>query len=255
MKKPFCWIGFLLTMMLVSGCTRTLSAPTTQPTAVLPVSTSVPLVVMVPTPLSTEAPTLSPSLEPTVSPTAGPFVPFEATAMVNALKVRTNPGYLFPALGVLPENTALTVLGRAPGGEWIYIQTPDGAKGWVFAQLLVTDRDLKTAPIVEPDGVQEIRGKVSDASGNPISGVQYAITQNGDASLRNDAMTDETGEFIAFMPLTANGTWNVGYVAIACTSNTMDAKCNCKGGRCATSDPQAQTVTLPQQKPLEFIWK
>lgn len=256
-KKPFMgWIG-LVALLFAAGCTRALSASTALPSTVSPAATNAPLVVLIPTSVSTtaaapSAATIAPTTAPTVAPTNGPYEPFQATAMVNALKVRTNPGYLFPALGILPENTALTVLGRAPGGEWIYIQTPDEVEGWVFAQLLVTDRDWKTVPIIEPEGVQIIRGKVTDVLGNPVSGIQYAITQGDE---RNDAMTDETGKFTAFMPLTASGEWTVSYTAVSCESNTMDANCNCKGGSCATSDPAAQTIMLPQKDPLEFVWK
>jgi hypothetical protein len=47
----------------------------------------------------------------------------------------------------------------------------------------------------------------------------------------------------------------VGYVAIACTSNLMDANCNWKSGVATQPNPAAITITLPLTSTLEFIWK
>jgi hypothetical protein len=110
--------------------------------------------------------------------------------------------------------------------------------------------------LVEPGDVQIIRGKLLDPAGRPISGVQFAITQgSGDNPLRNDAITDENGEFFAFMPLESSGTWKITYVAIGCDSNTMDASCNCINGICGTADPESIQISLPTNAPLQFTWK
>ena len=95
------------------------------------------------------------------SPTPGEFVPFTAAAAVNGMNVRANPGYLFPALNNVAKGTSFQVLGKAPGGEWIYVRTGETRTGWVFAQLLdAGDHDLQSAPIIQPKDVQVIRGRV-----------------------------------------------------------------------------------------------
>jgi uncharacterized protein YgiM (DUF1202 family) len=185
-------------------------------------------------------------------PSPTPFAPFEALVWVDNVNLRTNPGKLFLVILSLEKDTPLQVLGKSPGGEWIFVKTQDNTNGWIFAQLLQSVVDLQEAPLLQPLDVQEVRGLVADAASRPVSGIQFAITQGGN---RTDAMTDDSGGFFAYMPLTAAGTWTVSYAAIACTSNTMDADCNCKGGFCGSVDPVMQTLTLPQTEMLKFSWR
>jgi len=235
-------IVLLLALLAFSACTR--SAPETP--VILPTLTLLPTAIGVATP--TPIPTLA------LSPT--PYVPFHATAMVDNLMLRSNPGYLFPALLMMQKDTSLLVLGQSPGGEWISVQMPSNESGWVFAKLLVSDHPLDLIPFIEPENVQLVKGHVVDANNQPVTGVQYAITQGqGTDAPRNSAMTDANGDFYSFMPLTASGEWVVGYDAIACTSNLMDANCNWKSGVAAQPDPAAITITLPQTTTLNFVWK
>jgi uncharacterized protein YraI len=112
------------------------------------------------------------------------------------MNVRTNPGYLFPASRNVAKGTSFQVLGKAPGGEWIFVRIGETSTGWVFAQLLDPgEHDLQSAPVVEVKDAQVFRGKVIDAAGAPVSGIQFAITQGeGSRMLRNDAVTDAKGE-------------------------------------------------------------
>jgi len=204
--------------------------------------------------LTTATVTLTPIPTPTLSPT--PYTPFYATAMVDNLRLRSNPGTLFPALLMMQKDTSLLVLGQSHGGEWIFVQMPSNESGWVFTKLLVSDHPLDLIPFIQPENVQLVKGHVVDLNNQPVTGVQFAITQGqGTDAPRNDAMTDANGDFYAFMPLTASGEWYVGYVAIACTSNLMDANCNWIGGVATQPNPAAITITLPLTSTLEFIWK
>jgi uncharacterized protein YgiM (DUF1202 family) len=170
--------------------------------------------------------------------------------------VRANPGYLFPIIQNVAQGTEFLVLGRSPGGEWILVKSAQGREGWVFAKLLDNEAELQFAPIIQPSNVQLVRGQVQNEIGDPISGIQFALTQ-GDTpdDPRTDAMTDESGTFYAFIPSSARGSWAVSYTAIACTSNTMDRGCSCLGGICGDVVPQSITITLPQTGPLVFTWK
>jgi hypothetical protein len=171
------------------------------------------------------------------------------------LNVRANPGYLFDVMANAAKDVELMVLGRAPGGEWIYIQQGTANRGWVFAQLIKPAQDLKAIPVIEPKDIQLVKGKVVDPSGGPVSGIQFTLLQGTGASLqRNDAVTDESGVFYAFLPKSAAGQWTVSYTAISCTSNTMDANCSCKNAVCGSAHPAETSITLPQTAPLDFTW-
>ena len=47
----------------------------------------------------------------------------------------------------------------------------------------------------------------------------------------------------------------VEQLAVSCTSNTMDADCNCISNYCGFGHPSSMTVLLPQSEPLDFLWK
>ena len=208
-----------------------------------------------PIPTLTSVPTALPTL--TATPMSAPFVPFNVTTWADNVILRAGPGYLFTPRTTLKKGASLLLLGRSPGGEWLFVQVPDSRTGWVFAELTETQGDLDSAPLIQPADAQLIRGIVKDANGQPINGIQFAFVQGaGDNPPRNDAMTDDSGTFYAFMPLSARGQWTVGYTAVACTSRVMDANCNCKNGVCGQPYPGRTSITLPtNDAELNFIWR
>ena len=199
-----------------------------------------------------------PALTPTVSASPTPFTPFTVKPGVDNLNVRNNPGYLFDALMMVQQTDSLTVQGKAPGGEWINVQTENGVEGWVFAQLLKSDVDLEQVPVREPKDVVVIKGRVLDAAGTPIQGVGFEVKQGTEANaVTNVVTTDAEGNFYSFLPATSSGTWTVKQTAIACKSNVWsDSTCaTYKAGYTGNVDPQTLTVSLPQGSPLAFTWK
>lgn len=188
-----------------------------------------------------------------------PFVPFSVNTWTDNVLLRTGPGYLFAHAAILSKGTRLQVLGRSPGAEWVFAQTADNRVGWVFAKLLENQgSDWPAAPLVQPPSVQLLKGSVQDEGGIPISGIQFTFTQGaGSQAPRNDAMTDETGTFFAFMPLDVSGTWAVSFTAVASTSNTMDASGNCKNDVCGKPQPETMSISLPMppDEVLRFVWK
>lgn len=202
--------------------------------------------------VSTPTPTLQPivTIEPTLTPTN--FSPFLAEVWANGVNLRTNPGYLFQTKRLLKENTSVQVLGRTAGNEWIYVVTSENVYGWIYAQLLQSETDLSQAPLVEPGDVFILKGKVTTPDGTPANGIHFAITQG---SQRNDAITDESGQFIAFMPLNSSGKWQVSYVAVACISNMMDKDCNCSVLFCGPTTPEVMEVSFPEENLLVFVWE
>jgi SH3-like domain-containing protein len=211
-----------------------------------------------PTPITPSATaTIRPTLTPTITPSATPFAPFDAVASVAGVNLRSSPGYLFPILRVLKEGSTVTILGKAPGGQWIRVRTPEKIEGWVYVWLLRADVDLQQAPLVDPQNVQRIRGRVRDASGTSIQGVGFSISQGmGKAAKTDTVLTDGSGEFYSFLPLAASGTWTVLQNAISCNSNVWtDASCSYyKNGYKGNVEPQSVDVTLPYTGVLEFTW-
>jgi hypothetical protein len=236
----------LLILVLLTACEQ--PAPEPVPTATVQLFTPVPTV---------STPTLLPSPlppTPTLTATLGPFTPFTARPSVDALKLRVGPGSLFGPIQLLYDTETVTVLGKAPGGEWFLVETLDEVQGWVFGQLLEAEQDLQTAPVTQPEDAQVVRGRLADSDGVPISGIQFALTL-GDTA-RTDAMTDENGEFYAFLPPDVSGDWLVSYVAIACTSNAFaDQTCSSySSGYTGVVQPDTRPVTLPTESTLIFQW-
>ncbi|HEY3344361.1 MAG TPA: SH3 domain-containing protein [Anaerolineaceae bacterium] len=253
-------LSVLILAVTVVGCN--LPAPTHIPSAAAPTLEIPTLVITVippqqPTaavtqppagPSATSAPLPSQASAAKATLTSGSFTSFKATTSANGVKLRTGPGTLYPAATLVAEGTALNVYGRSRGNEWVYVNTPDGLHGWVFAQLVQLEKDLGTAPEVEPGDAQIVRGHVADKSGAPVNGIQFAFEQgSGTNAPRTDAMTDANGDFYAFFPSAASGTWTVSYVAIAATSRMSSAP--------GTIHPDTLHITLPQTATLAFTWE
>ena len=255
MKKHTHYI-FILLLLLVAACTPSDTLPREEKLATIVAKTLTARPVFTPISTLTETPiptatNLSTPID--VIPTAdGPV--YVDTIVQNA-NLRTNPGTLFQVSRVMPQGTRLQVLGLAPGGEWVNVLNDEGISGWVGIHI-VEDFSTEQFPTVEPEDVQRITGCVLDENGLPISGIGYAIEQqSASKTLRTDAITDITGTFYAYLPQSYSGVWTVSHVAVSCTSNTMDADCNCLNSICGTSYPLSATITLPVSEPLTFIWK
>jgi hypothetical protein len=249
----------ILAILVLSGCTlfSPIETPTQiplqdQPATDLPPATPTPAASE--TPAETSTPTETPV--PPATPSPAPFVPFEATIIVDNVNLRSNPGYLFSVLRILHVNDTVLVLGKSLGNEWFLVQMNNFVTGWVFHQLVETAGNIDLLPIYQPSNTQLITGRVVNEQGTPISGLQFAFVQGTGASeQRNDAMTNADGIFYAFMPSNYSGEWTVSYVAIACTSNVMDSDCNEIPGMGTTVDPVSAQVTLPYSQELNFTWK
>jgi SH3-like domain-containing protein len=239
---------FIFWMLVASACTGSIPVTGASNTAVGEQST--------PTLPPAELPTVT--LQPTSTatplphPTITPFVSFNAVTLADYVNVRTNPGLLFAVNMNVPKGTVFTVLGKTPGGGWIYVQTLAKTNGWVYAKLLKGDQDLSLAPLMHPDQVQIITGRVVDEKGAAVSGINFAIVQG---SVRNEVMTDADGTFYIYLPTSASGEWAISYIGIDCSSSLMDAKCNCKADICGAVNPPNLRIQVPENKPFEFIWK
>lgn len=201
-------------------------------------------------------PTKAVAQVPTATPNQGPYVPYYVATSADNVNLRTLPGTLFPVSRLLANGSRLQVLGHTPGGQWLYVLTDSNIYGWVLVSLVNGGQDSGPSPLVTPGNVQLIKGQVLDLAGVPVTGIGFAITQGtGPKAPRSDAATDSTGQFYAYLPLSATGSWLVSYVSVACTSNTMDANSNCASGRCGKADPDNQAIILPYNGTLQFTWR
>jgi hypothetical protein len=245
---PVFGIALLLVFSLACGGSMTVLTPPPIQGEVETVVASTLAALTMSAPTRTSVPTNTPFMTPTEESFGEVYV---YTSVENA-NLRVQPGMLFQVSRVLAQKTNLRLLGIAPGGEWFYVQTDESVNGWVNVSVVSGGYDGPPPPTVEPTDVILVTGRVVTALGTPVSGVGFAITQGG---RRTDASTDETGQFYAYLPSNMSGVWQVGYVSIACTSNTMDSSCNCINNICGRANPQSASITLPQNGVLNFVWE
>jgi len=61
----------------------------------------------------------------------------------SSLNVRQGAGTTFAVAGSLPANTTVIAFGRNQDGTWLQI-----AEGWVFAELITTEGDIQSLPVL-----------------------------------------------------------------------------------------------------------
>jgi hypothetical protein len=250
-------------LLLVQGCGEIEIVVTPAPSKSINVFTPIPTFTLPPPPSTTFTPQLPAFTAttgaikiPASSPGPGPHPVFYVTTSADNVNLRTKPGTLFPVSRLLANGTRLQVQGRSPGGQWLYVLTDSNIYGWVLVDLVQGRHDGGPFPLVEPQDVQIVKGQVLDLAGVPVTGIGFAITQgSGPKAPRTDAATDGSGRFYAYLPLSISGQWQVSFVSVACTSNTMDANCNCLNGVCGRADPDSRLITLPYTGTLQFTWR
>lgn len=84
------------------------------------------------TPMPLPSPTHSAAATSTTEPTATPEGAVEATLAFDT-NLRTGPGIDFDVITVLQGGTNLLILARDQLGTWLFVHTPAGNEGWVFA--------------------------------------------------------------------------------------------------------------------------
>jgi SH3-like domain-containing protein len=243
MKFITIWI---LLCLLLAGCgapTQSIPAPATTASSK---STPIP-----PATTSPQATDITPTMD-FVLP--NPFIPFYVATTAENVMLRAGPGVKFAPKTTLTLGLQLLVLSRAPGGEWIFVQTPFESTGWVSATLLKSDKDLQSAPLMQPPDVQVIRGRVLDEKNEPVTGLSFGILEDVEGARSFTVITDASGVFYGFLPASSGGAWSVTFDKATCASNTMDKDCNCIGA-CGGASPASVRVVLPQAEMLVFQWR
>lgn len=207
-----------------------------------------------PPPAATQPPTPLPTVSPTLLPIPSPTLPI-TTANITAsmLNLRSGPSTLHAILGQYPKNTTVTLLGAAPGYEWLKIQAPDGKVGWMSTKLLETDQDLHLLPTLSLTESLMLTGKVTDAAGKGIPFITVSMTKIGaDVTVHAEGITGEDGIFFIFSPAEYQGSWSVQVVDIDCKSPIMDPNCSYQGG---FTPAGGFTTNLPQDTAIVFTYR
>jgi len=250
MKKYFTILTpFLSVAFFLAGCTGSTAVSTPDQLATIVAKTLTAVAVNVPPILTTPETAAPPAASTSTAESAGIRYVYTQADNVN---LRVNPGRLFKVSRVLAKSTKLQVLGASPGEEWLNVLNEEGINGWVGVDFVSGGFDGGSLPLSNPTNVQLVAGRVLDANDNPVTGIVFSIKQ---AAQQEEATTDETGIFYAYLPPKFSGAWTVSFLSVACRSNTMDANCKCVGGTCGNTNPEAVTVTLPLSTPLSFVWR
>ena len=65
--------------------------------------------------------------------------------------VRAGDSTSYPIVGKLEVGVTAAILGRSPGSAgWYYIELPDGARGFISPDVVVTQGDLTNLPAIAP---------------------------------------------------------------------------------------------------------
>jgi uncharacterized protein YgiM (DUF1202 family) len=85
-------------------------------------------------------PTDTPTLTPTLTPT--PILVLVVAGDSGGAYLRSGPGYDFPSLDLLANDTVLQVVPdeiiEQGNSFWVHVRTLDGQEGWILQSLLVT---------------------------------------------------------------------------------------------------------------------
>lgn len=186
---------------------------------------------------------------------AAEFTPSMGDIFTNTtaqnVNLRANPGLLFPVSRVMAQGTRLQLLGMSAGGDWAFVQNNEGVNGWVDLTF-VKGFPKAQLVITEPQGVQEIEGSVVSADGVPMRRINFAITQG---SKRTEAKTNALGEFHAYLPTSASGTWTMVFISFDTESNALTPECLLDTNACGRTVPASVDVSLPTNSPILFGWE
>jgi uncharacterized protein YgiM (DUF1202 family) len=134
----FAVILFIFLPLGLSACTATPTETTSVPT-----STEIPL--------DATATPLPPTMVPTQTRAVTSTPLTQAIVTAQTLNLRDGPATTFTTLARVVKDDALIVLGRNSDYTWIYVQTPAGKKGWVYASYVKMDVSIQNiAAATEP---------------------------------------------------------------------------------------------------------
>ena len=169
------------------------------------------------------------------------------------LNLRGGPSLIHNIISQYQKGEIVTLIARAPGNEWVKILTKDKKTGWMSVIHLTLKQDINMLPVFEINESLVVKGKVVDATGNGIPGIQVAVTRLGGADrVRVDGISLSDGTFYAYAPVEYQGTWLASVVGVDCTSPIVDANCRYAGVFQPTG---GVNLTLPTSEDVVITYK
>ncbi|MBV7336609.1 PQQ-binding-like beta-propeller repeat protein [Chloroflexi bacterium TSY] len=142
----------------------TLVTPTTTPDI-----TATPTFVPTATPIPSPTATLPPL--PTPTPTVFTIAQLSANVWANPVQLHVGPSTIYTTTKELARNVGITLLGRDPTGEWVYVQDSEEERGWLRQAHIVmgTNSLPSNAPEdADPNDVRWLRIEPLQANLSPV---------------------------------------------------------------------------------------
>lgn len=113
------------------------------------------------------------ALSSSLSPAAAAFVTGSGATM------RQGPGESYAAVSAIEPGELAAVLGKNPGGDWLYVITASLQPGWLPAGSLRVTGDLEKAPVLPPNPLAALtrpgQPGAEAAGGAPVAPVQPLV--------------------------------------------------------------------------------
>ena len=205
---------------------------------------------------TTNTPTIEPSATQTLTstplPTTTPPSSFSAAINANSALLRSGPGGMHQPILRYPYGTTVTITGKAAGDEWVFIQAADQNTGWLSVQYLDLDYPLSAVPVQVASETELIYGVIQDSTGSRLSGVGISVCIDlCYQSQRTDSVSNENGEFFAYIPSAIGNQLRVFVSSVNCGSPLMGTDCQLRG----TFMPEEIMVkAVPNINPLLFMY-
>jgi SH3-like domain-containing protein len=232
-----------LSVIIFTGCAG--KAPLTEPPEATPQSEATLPATAVP-PEPTVAPTS------TIPPTSAP-APFDAVVTVATLNLRSGPSQLHDIIKLYQKDEIVSVIGHAPGLEWVKVITKDGKTGWMFATFMDLSQPIIDSVEMPISESLVALGKVMDANGMGVPGIEVGLTYVGGVErVRITGTTMMDGTFFTYAPIEFQGAWISTIIGVGCTSPIVDVNCRYNG----KFTPLAGiNVNLPQDVEINFVYE
>jgi hypothetical protein len=177
---------------------------------------------------------------------------FNAIVAADTLNLRGGPSMLHNIISQFQKGDSVKLLASAPGNEWVKVLGKDNKIGWVYVTHLTLDQDITVLPVLEINESLVIKGRVVDASGKGIPGIQIAVTRLGANRARVTAISTSDGIFFAYAPVEYQGDWLASAIGVDCKSPIVDANCRYAG---VFYPVEGINVTLPTFEEMEIVYQ
>lgn len=195
-----------------------------------------------------------PSPSPTPQPTETP-APVVLTAQVNVarLNLRSGPSILHDIINQYETGDSLSVIGVAPGKQWVKVIAKGDKIGWMMAAHMTLQGDLSALPVLPISESLVAVGKITTAAGEPLAGIQVGITRVGGLEVvRVDGISQADGTIYVYAPVEYQGTWLASVIGVDCTSPIVDSNCRFSG---KFEPVEGIPLKLPQENQINFIYR